>query len=97
MMIMGVNLLIGGLIVTVVSLGELSLLPFTAQPLTPSTTIGSILTLVGFILLAGGFILAIHYDRQRSWYVHETAKSTTYKKKPKPRTVLDELAEQRKS
>jgi hypothetical protein len=101
MMIMGINLLIGGLVVTVITVGEPALLPFiNQQPLSYSAMIGFTLTLAGFAILAVGFILVVHYDRERSWYVSETTKSTTYrKKKPTVKAMdktLQELANQRK-
>jgi hypothetical protein len=101
MMIMGINLVIGGLVVTVVVVGEAVLLPFISQqPQNQSAMIGFTLTLAGFIILAAGFVLVVHYDRERSWYVGETMKSTMYrKKKPTAKTMSDalqELAEQRK-
>jgi hypothetical protein len=101
MMIMGINLLIGGLVVTVIVVGEPIILPFIIQqPPSQSATIGFTLTLAGFAILAVGFILVVHYDRERSWYVGETTKSTMYrKKKPTAKTLdqtLQELAAQRK-
>jgi hypothetical protein len=102
MMIMGMNLLIGGLVVTVIVLGEPTLLLFIIQqPLSHSATIGFMLTVAGFSVLAFGFVLVVHYDRERSWYVGETTKSTMYrKKKPTAKTTnqtLKELADGRKS
>ena len=80
-MILGMNLLIGGLIVTVLAVGEPLFLPFLAQqPVDRAATVGFVLTFAGFFMLSAGFVLAIHYDRQRSWYVGETAKSTMYEK-----------------
>jgi hypothetical protein len=101
MMILGMNLLIGGLLVTILMVGEPVFLPFIAQqPLSQTVTLGFILTVIGFIILAAGFILVIHYDRQRSWYVGETAKSTMYKKgKNTVKTIketVQELADERK-
>lgn len=101
MMIMGINLLIGGLVVTVITVGEPALLPFIIQqPHSYPAMIGFTLTLAGFAILAVGFILVVHYDRERSWYVGETTKSTMYrKKKPTTKTInetLEELADQRK-
>ncbi|MGB8779620.1 MAG: hypothetical protein WCD81_03105 [Candidatus Bathyarchaeia archaeon] len=68
MMTLGMNLLIGGLIVTIMAVGQLNLFPFMLQqPLSQSGTLGLILTFFGFSILSAGFILVIHYDRQRSW------------------------------
>jgi uncharacterized membrane protein len=101
MMILGMNLLIGGLLVTVIVVGEPTLFPFIIQqPLSQSATLGFILTIVGFAILSAGFILVIHYDRERSWYVGETAKSTMFRKRKNPvrpiNETFEELAEERK-
>ena len=101
MMILGMNLLIGGLLVTILVVGEPILLPFIIQqPLSQTVTLGFILTVMGFIILAAGFILVIHYDRQRTWYVGETVKSTMYKKGKNPvkrlKETVQEFAEEKK-
>lgn len=101
MMILGMNLLIGGLLVTILVAGEPISLPFiTQQPLSQTVMLGFTLTVMGFIVLAAGFILVIHYDRQRTWYVGETTKSTPFKKGKnhvKPlREIIQEYAEDRK-
>jgi uncharacterized BrkB/YihY/UPF0761 family membrane protein len=81
MTILGMNLLVGGLLVTLITMGQLTLLPLlNQQPLSQSATLGFILTVVGFCVLSTGFVLVIHYDRERSWFIGETAKSTLYKK-----------------
>lgn len=101
-MILGINLLVGGLIVTLIVIGEPSLLLVlpTQQPLSPSVLLGLILTVAGFVLLSTGFILVVHYDRKRSWYISQIEKSNIYKKrKPFPKTVneiLEEYAGKRK-
>jgi len=80
MMTLGMNLLIGGLIVTIMAVGQLNLFPFMLQqPLSQSATLGLILTLFGFSILLAGFILVIHYDRQRSWHLSQIEKSTKLK------------------
>ena len=82
MMTLGMNLLIGGLVVTTITVGEPVLLPFIIQqPLNLSATLGLILTIAGFAILSVGFILVIHYDKEMSWYIHETEKSTMYRKR----------------
>lgn len=82
MMALGMNLLVGGLIVTIFTVGEPILIPFiTQQPLSPSATVGLILTIAGFFILSIGFILVVHYDKEMSWYIRETEKSTLYRKR----------------
>lgn len=77
LMILGVNLLMGGLITVILVVGELNwLFAFPYTPLkTKSGYVGLILTLAGFVLMSAGFILVMHYDRKRSWYTKELGKS----------------------
>jgi hypothetical protein len=70
------------------------------QPLSQSATLGVILTLSGFSILSAGFILVIHYDRQRSWHLSQIEKSTKLKsRKITIRTaneILEGLTEEKK-
>jgi hypothetical protein len=94
MMILGMNLLIGGLIVTIMAVGQLNLLPFMLQqPLTQSTTLGLILTISGFSILLAGFVLVINYDRQRSWHLSQIEKSTKLKNRKITIRTADEILE----
>jgi hypothetical protein len=34
------------------------------------------LTIADFLILSAGFVLVVHYDRQRSWHLNEIEKST---------------------
>jgi type VI protein secretion system component VasK len=80
MMVLGMVSLVGGLIVTVITTGQLLLIPMVDQhPLTPSSSVGLILTTVGFLVLSVGFVMAVHYDRKRSWHVNEIEKSNKLK------------------
>jgi type VI protein secretion system component VasK len=78
LIILGVNLLLGGLLAVIIVVGELSwLLIFPYKPLqTQSAYLGLILTITGFIILSAGFVLAVHYDRKRLWYRKEIEKSS---------------------
>jgi hypothetical protein len=94
MMTLGMNLLIGGLIVTIMAVGQLNLFPFMLQqPLSQSTTLGLILTLSGFSILLAGFILVINYDRQRSWYLSQIEKSTKLRSRKITIRTADEFLE----
>lgn len=85
MMVLGMNLLIGGLIVTVITAGGPNLLfYFTQQPLGESSILGLVLTVTGFLILSASFVLVVHYDRQRSWHLKEIEKST----RPRNRKVV---------
>lgn len=100
MMILGMNMLIGGLIVTIIAAGQLIIFPFVIQqPLNQSSVVGLVLTLSGFFILLAGFVLVMHYDRKRSWHLGEIDKSTTIKN---PRIaikstsrILEELTEEK--
>ena len=100
-MVLGINLLVGGFVVTILTVGQAPLFPFMlSQPLNSSTVLGLILTLVGFCLLCAGFILVVYYDRERSWFLGEIEKSTKIKnRKIRVRTahdILEELVEGKK-
>jgi len=95
MVVLGVNILIGGLVVTTITVGQVSLLfSMFSQSLNSSGVLGLVLTLVGFCLLCAGFILVVYYDRERSWYLGEIEKSTQIKnRKISVRTAHDILEE----
>ncbi|MGD0496782.1 MAG: hypothetical protein ABSB28_12230 [Candidatus Bathyarchaeia archaeon] len=80
MMVLGMNLLIGGLIVTAITAGgPNSLFYVTQQPLSQSAILGFALTVTGLFILLAGFVLVVHYDRQRSWHLKEIEKSTKFR------------------
>jgi hypothetical protein len=95
MAILGMNLLIGGLLATIIVVGEpTSFLFFIQLPLNFSAALGLIMTVVGFSLVLIGFILVFHYDRKRSWYIGEIEKSGLRKKqKSTPKTASEILEE----
>jgi hypothetical protein len=70
------------------------------QPLSQSATLGFILALSGFSMLLAGFILVLHYDRQRSWHLRQIEKSTKLKgRKITIKTaheILEELSNEKK-
>jgi heme/copper-type cytochrome/quinol oxidase subunit 1 len=82
LMIFGVNLLLGGLLAVIIVIGEPGwLLIFPYKPLqTQSAYLGLILTITGFLILSAGFVLAVYYDRRRSWYRREIEKSSMPKR-----------------
>jgi membrane protein implicated in regulation of membrane protease activity len=92
MMILGMNLLMGGLILTVITAGGPNLLFYvTQQPLTQSAVLGLVLTITGFLILSASFVLVVHYDRQRSWHLKEIEKSTRLRNKKVTIKTADEL------
>lgn len=94
-MILGVNLLVGGLLITMIASGEQSWLNFPYTPMQiPPAQFGFTLAITGFTILAVGFALAIHYDKRRNWYIKEIEKSSILPKiKLKPKKV-DQILEE---
>ncbi|MEM3789454.1 MAG: hypothetical protein QXN95_06315, partial [Candidatus Bathyarchaeia archaeon] len=91
----GVNLLVGGLIVVILVAKEpnwLLIFPYTAQG--SSAYIGLILTITGFLTLSAGFILTIHYDRKRRWYIKEIEKSSLPKRWKKDYKTVNQILEE---
>jgi len=96
MIILGVNLLTGGLLAIIIAAGEPSwLLSFPCMPLQASPAyLGLILTVAGFAVLAVGFVLVMHYDRKRSWYIKEIEKSSMPKKWKTNSETVDQILEE---
>ena len=96
MIILGVNLLTGGLLAIIIAAGEPSwLLSFPYMPLQASPAyLGLILTVAGFAVLAVGFVLVMHYDRKRSWYIKEIEKSSMPKKWKTDSEIVDQILEE---
>ncbi|MBS7646374.1 MAG: hypothetical protein QXK18_07260 [Candidatus Bathyarchaeia archaeon] len=95
MTILGVNLLVGGLIVVILVAKEpnwLLIFPYTAQG--SSAYIGLILTIAGFFTLSAGFTLIIHYDRKRRWYIKEIEKSSLPKRWKKDYKTVNQILEE---
>ncbi len=94
MVVLGMNISIGGLIVTIMRFGEPNIFSFlTEQHLSISVALGSILTIIGFLLTSAGFVLAVHYDRKRSWYLGEIRKASTFEKKKTKRKAVNPILE----
>jgi hypothetical protein len=91
MMVLGMNLLMGGLIVTVITAGEPNMLFYLTHPLTQSAVLGLVLTITGFLVLSVGFIMVVHYDGQRSWHLKEIEKSTHFRNRKITIKTQDEL------
>lgn len=96
LIILGVHLLTAGLLVTVIVSGGQEWWLFTIywQFQTATTSLGLILTLIGFVISSASFILVIHYDRKKSWYRKQIEKSSIIEKgKMKPKSI-DEILEE---
>ena len=75
--IMGINLLATGLIITIMTTGQPILLPYPIpQFINLPIALGLILTDSGFAIIFAGFTLSIHYDKQRTWHLNEIDKSS---------------------
>jgi len=82
-MLLGVVLLVGGLLITIIVTENptwIILLPYQL-PSNRSAMLALILTTAGFALLSVGFVLVISYDQKRSWYIKQIEKATKYRKK----------------
>jgi hypothetical protein len=96
LIILGVNLLTAGLMVTIIVSGgqDWWLFHLYWQLQTATINLGLILTIMGFAISSAGFILVIHYDRKKSWYRRQIEKSSIAEKwKMKPKSV-DEILEE---
>ncbi|UCE43905.1 MAG: hypothetical protein JSV57_06055 [Candidatus Bathyarchaeota archaeon] len=70
-MIMGMISLMGGLTVTAILGREISwflILPYEVTS-SPSSLLAITLTLLGFGLTSAGFVLAVYYDREKTWFL----------------------------
>ncbi|MGB9741498.1 MAG: hypothetical protein ACP5IM_05865 [Candidatus Bathyarchaeia archaeon] len=96
LIILGVNLLTAGLLVTIIVSGGKDWWLFSVywQLQTATTSLGLVLTIIGFAISSAGFVLVIHYDRKKSWYRKQIEKSSTAERwKMKTRSV-DEILEE---
>ena len=93
LVILGVNLLMGGLLTNLIIFGELTV-PLHPYRLLPSFSAysGFILSVVGFAVLFAGFILVLYYSRKRLWFINEIAKSAI-RRKIAPKTAIEILQE----
>ena len=76
-MVMGMISLMGGFTMTAVAADKLDwffLLPFE-RTLGPSGLLGLALTLLGYGLTSAGFVLAVHYDREKTWFLRQLRES----------------------
>jgi len=78
--------------VTVITVGGPNLLLYvTQQPLSQSTILGFTLTATGFLILLAGFVLVVHYDKQRSWHLKEIEKPTRLRSRKVALKTADEI------
>ena len=85
--ILGATFLIGGFLETIIiaeSPQWFLMLPYQ-QLSHPSVVLGLILTILGFVLISAGFILSVHYDRKKVWYVSQLDESSVLWKEQEKR------------
>jgi hypothetical protein len=76
--ILGATFLIGGFLETIIiaeSPQWFLMLPYQ-QLSHPSGVLGVILTILGFVLISAGFVLSVHYDRKKVWYMSQLEESS---------------------
>lgn len=97
LIIMGINLLATGLIITIMTTGQPILFPYPLPQLTNlPVALGLIFTDSGFAVIFAGFALSVHYDKQRSWHLNEIDKSAKRKNwKTNPKTTDQTHQEQK--
>jgi hypothetical protein len=100
--ILGINITLGGLIVTIIMIGGPNFFVFlTQRPIDLSVALGPVLTFVGFFITSVGFVLTFYHDRKRAWYQGEIQKSSIYEKKKSgaktPEEVLQEYIHRKQS
>lgn len=85
--ILGAIFLIGGFLETIIIAENpqwFLMLPYQ-QLSHPSGVLGVILTILGFVLISAGFILSVHYDRRKVWYVSQLDESSVLWKEQEKR------------
>jgi uncharacterized membrane protein len=99
LMVLGMNLLMGGLLMSLIVAGELTVI-LQPSSLPPSFTAysGFILTVVGFFVMFAGFVLTVYYSRKRLWYISEIERLAPRRRiaSRTASTILDEYAGKRK-
>jgi len=99
LLVLGMNLLMGGLLMSLIVAGELTVI---LQPsnLPPSFTAysGFTLTVVGFFVMFSGLTVTICYSRKRLWYISQIERSSLRMKvtPKKANTIVEEYAGKRK-
>jgi uncharacterized membrane protein len=99
LMVLGMNLLMGGLLMSLMVGVELTVI-LQPSSLPPSLTayLGFILTVVGFFVMLSGFVLTVYYSRKRLWYISEIERSASSRRMVSrtANTILDEYAGKRR-
>jgi len=83
LVVLGINLLIGGLLLMVLVEGTPNLIILFSSIPQPNAQIILESTLIfgGFIVALLGFLLVIYYSRKRAWYMHQIENHSLYRRK----------------
>jgi len=93
--VLGINIAVGGLIVTIIMIGGPNYFAFlTRRPIDLSVALGPVLTFVGFFITSVGFVLTFYHDRKRAWYQGELEKSSIYEKKKSGAKTAEEVLQE---
>jgi hypothetical protein len=85
--ILGAIFLVGGFLENIIvaeSPQWFLMLPYQ-QLSHPSSVLGLLLTILGFVVISAGFILSIHYDRKKTWYLNQLEESSALWKEQEKR------------
>jgi hypothetical protein len=91
--ILGAVILMGGFLVTFIVAEQpkwFILFPYQLSS-QPSSVLGLILALTGFLLISTGFIMIIYYDRRKEWCLSQIEETNPYKNSARKRLKLERI------
>ena len=91
--ILGMTMLVGGLLITLIVIQEpewLLFIPYQ-QYMNNIGILGFVFSLTGLVCLAIGFIMVAYYDRKKSWVLGQLDKSNPDQKNARSELKLDRL------
>ena len=91
--ILGAVILMGGFLVTFIVVEQpmwFLLFPYQISS-QPSSFLGLILALTGFLLMSTGFIMIIYYDRRKVWCLSQIEESNPYKNSAHKKIKLERI------
>lgn len=92
--ILGTVILMGGLLVTIMSVDQprwLMLFPFPYEITSHPGALGLLLTSTGFLLICTGFVAFVYYDRKKSFFIGQLKGSKPVKRNAKTEIRLDRI------
>ena len=91
--ILGAVILMGGFLVTFIVVEQpkwFFLFPYQISS-QPSSFLGLILALTGFLLMSTGFIMIIYYDRRKVWCLSQIEESNPYTNSAQKKLKLERI------